>query len=435
MVKRISIFIFSIFVALPAMAQTLSLDSCLNLARANSRIMQSAALSVEQAEQLKQQALTKYFPQISGSAVGYHSVHPIVEVPLALGSFGDGLGIPSSLGFLQYGYWAGLTAVQPVFVGGKIVNGNRLAQVGIEAAQLQQQITERDQLESVENMFWLIVGLQDKQRTLTTTLQLLDTIHHFVTTSVEAGLALKSDLLQVEMKQSELRRTQVQLTNGITLASQALCQAIGVTWSDSVRLVTDTLLLTDIPLPIVDTAAADMPENRLLALQTKASRLQYRMTLADALPQVAVAATYGYGKLQADLLPNDVGHDKGNGALMLTVSVPLSSWWETGHKLKSQQLAIRRAQLDQEDKSELLALRTQQNYQQWTEAHWMVYAAETALQQAQENYRLAYLNYQAGMNTITDLLTAQSVLDKAHNDYTDALIQRRLAYKKCLFVG
>ncbi|MCQ2348698.1 MAG: TolC family protein, partial [Paludibacteraceae bacterium] len=316
--------------------------------------------------------------------------------------------------------------------------GNRLAQVGVEAAQLQQQMTERDQLESVEQTFWLIVGLQDKQQTLTTTLQLLDTIHHLVTTSVQACIALQSDLLQVEMRQSELNRMQVQLANGITLASQALCQAIGINYSDSFHVVNDTLLLTDTSttynlLPTTyylqpTTSLPPLPENRLLALQTRANELQYRMTLADALPQVAVAATYGYGKLQADIV-NDLEHDKGNGAVMLTVSVPLSAWWETGHKLKAQRLAIQRAQLEQEDKSELLALRTQQNYQQWTEAQWMVQAAQTALQQAQENYRLVYLNYQSGMNTITDLLTAQSLLDKAHNDYTDALIHRRLAYR------
>lgn len=431
MAKSLSILYISLFLPLVISAQTLSLDSCLQLARTNSRTIQSASLSVDQAKQLKAQALTKYFPQISGAAVGYHSLQPVVEVPSPLGSVGTALGLPASFGFLQYGYWAGVTAIQPVYVGGKIVNANRLAQVGVEAAQLQQQIAQRDQLENVEQTFWLIVGLYDKQTTLSTTLQLLDTIQHLVSTSVQAGIALPSDLLQVQMRQSELARTQVQLTNGISLATQSLCQMIGIPYSESLQLTSDSLLLTEHTLLLPDTTAST-PEAQLLSLQTKASHLQYQMTLADALPQLALGATYGYGQLQADLLPHDIGHEHGNGALMVTLSLPVSAWWEMGHKLKAQALVEKKAQLEQSDKSELLQLRSKQAYQQWNEAEWMCQASQIALQQAQENYRLACLNYQAGLNTITDLLTAQALLSQSRNTQTDALIQRRLAYQHYL---
>lgn len=117
---------------------------------------------------------------------------------------------------------------------------------------------------------------------------------------------------------------------------------------------------------------------------------------------------------------------------MVTLSLPVSAWWETGHKLKAQALVEKKAQLEQSDKSELLQLRSKQAYQQWNEAEWMCQASQIALQQAQENYRLACLNYQAGLNTITDLLTAQALLSQSRNTQTDALIQRRLAYQHYL---
>jgi len=344
------------------------------------------------------------------------------------GNYGAALGLPSSLGFLQYGYMAGVSALQPVYVGGKIVNGNRLAKVGIEAAELQQQIAERDKMETVEESYWLVVGLQDKQTTLNTTTHLLDTIHHVVETAVKAGIAIPSDLLQVEMRQSELARTQVQLLNGITLATRALCQSIGFTYNDSIELIVDTLC-PQLVQNVECTMHNDLPENQLLALQTKAAELQYKMTLADALPQVAVGAAYGYGKLQADIV-KELGHDKGNGAVMVTVSVPLTNWWETGHKLKAQSLAIEQAKLEEQDKNELLALRNQQAYDQLIEAEWMLKETNKALEKAQENYRLASLNYGAGLNTITDILTAQSLLLKAQNDCTDAQISYRVRLRR-----
>jgi len=271
------------------------------------------------------------------------------------------------------------------------------------------------------------VGLKDKQTTLTATTHLLDTIHHVVETTVKAGIAIPSDLLQVEMRQSELARTQVQLINGIALATRALCQSIGLPYNDSIELSDDSL---SIELPSLQGGVGGrLPESELLSLQTKAAELQYKMTLADALPQVAVGAAYGYGKLQADIV-RELGHKTGNGAVMVTVSVPLTNWWETGHKLKAQSLAIEQAKLEQKDKNELLVLRTQQAYDQLMEAEWMLKETNKALVQAQENYRLASLNYNAGLNTITDLLTAQSLLLKVQNDGTDARITYRVRLRR-----
>lgn len=439
-------------IGLSLSAEPLTLDSCLALARRNNRELQSAALSVDKAKQVKSQALTKYFPQISGTAMGYHSLHPLLEPSIdnignntvreilttLYNEYGAALGLPSSLSFLQYGYMAGVSAIQPVYVGGKIVNGNRLAKVGVEAAELQQLIAERDLLETVEESYWLVVGLRDKQTTLTATTHLLDTIHHTVACAVEAGLALSSDLLQVEMRQSEIARTQVQLTNGIELATRALCQSIGIPYSDTLTLSTDSLTFnserSDTPelLSTFRTSSTNtsLPESDLLALQTKAAQLQYKMAFADALPQVAVGAAYGYGKLQADLTRNNIGHSTGNGALMVTVSVPLTEWWETGHKLKEKSIAIEQAKLEEADKNELLALRTQQTLNQLVEAQWLIQETDKAKQKAQENYRLAALHYQSGFNTIADLLTAQAMLSKADNDFTDALITYRIRLRR-----
>jgi len=426
----------------------LSLDSCLHLARTNNRELRSASLAVDRAEQVKAQALTKYFPQISGTALGYYSLHPLLEVGIddlandharnllnsLYSQFGEALGLHNSWGFMQYGYAAGVTALQPVYVGGKIVNGNRLAEVGVEAAELQRQIHERDLLETVEESYWLVVGLRDKQTTLTSTLSLLDTLHRVVESAVDAGLALPSDLLQVEMRCSEMARTQVQLRNGLSLATRALCQSIGLPYSDTLVLVLDTVPTLSSMLPSdslsMQAASGSSPESSLLSLQTRAAELQYRMTLADALPQVAVGAAYGYGKLQADIVRNDLGHSTGNGALMVSVSVPLTAWWETGHRLKEQSLAIEQARLDEANKNELLDLRLQQAADQLMEAVWLVSETEKALSKAQENYRLTSLNYRAGLGTITELLTAQSLLYKAQNDLTDAHITYRLRLRR-----
>ena len=108
----------------------------------------------------------------------------------------------------------------PVYAGGRIRNGNRLANVGIEAAQLKAEVSERDMLENIESTFYLVLGLQDKVHTVESALALTDSLDHIVEVALKAGLITKSDKLRLALKQNELKANQLQLNNGIVLASQ-----------------------------------------------------------------------------------------------------------------------------------------------------------------------------------------------------------------------
>ncbi len=465
MMKRISpkyLLVIAIL-AMPLLsgnAQVLTLDSCLSLARRNNKELRRAELDIEKAQQVKNQAFTNYFPQVKATAIGYHSLHPMVEVGIddinnasvrdllatLYGNYGAALGLDNTISLFQYGYQAGVTALQPVYMGGKIVAGNQLAQVGVEAARLQTQVTERDLLEQVEESYWLVVGLTEKQQTLQAVTALLDTIHRTVQSAVGAGLALQTDLLQVELRQSEIHRTQIQLNNGLALAKRALWQAISPTTSptppkeglpdyNSLQvepISADTIM--QVPLfegggGVVGTSG-NSPESSLLSLQVRAAELQRRMNIADALPQVAVGAHYGYSNMQANFLRDGLGSKTGNGAVFVSVSVPLTDWWKTGHKIREDNIAVEQARLQEQHTNELLSLRTQQAYDNMIEAYSLVSENRHALDIARENYRLSGVNYRAGMGTITDLLTAQTTLLQAENNLTDAIIAYRVNLRR-----
>lgn len=427
-------------------AQVLTIDSCLSLARQNNKELRHAELNIEKAQQVKDQAFTNYFPQVKATAIGYHSLHPMVEVGIddinnasvrdllttLYGNYGAALGLDNTISLFQYGYQAGVTALQPVYMGGKIVAGNQLAKVGVEAARLQTQITERDLLEQVEESYWLVVGLTEKQQTLQAVTALLDTIHRTVQVAVNAGLALQTDLLKVELRQSEIHRTQIQLDNGLVLAKRALWLSIskdsptppskeGLPDYNSLQVEpigADSALQA----PPLKEGYGEVPESSLLSLQVRAAELQRRMHIADALPQVAVGAHYGYSNMQANFLRNGLGNKTGNGAVFVSVSVPLTEWWKTGHKIREDNIAIEQARLEEQHTNELLSLRTQQAYDKTIEAYSLVSENRYALDIARENYRLSGVNYRAGMGTITDLLTAQTTLLQAENNLTDAII-------------
>lgn len=409
-------------------ADVLTLDSCFALAKTNNAQFKTNKLQIEQAQQVKKQVFTKYFPQVSASYLAYYAMNPIIEYGVdqfSSDEFGQilkaiietlneaGMGIPTEVGFMHQGQGVGATLIQPIFAGGRIITGNKLANLGIEAAELQAEASERDVLEDIESTYYLVLGLQSKVATLETALALIDSLDHSVDVALKAGLVTKNDQLRVAMKRNELRAQQLQLNNGIVLASQLLCQQIGIAYPEGGLNLDD-----DLDYGTFDnTADADFirPEIRLLQLQIDAEIFNKRLARGEALPEIGVGAALSYGDMIQKFY-------KGNAIFFAKVSVPLTQWWETSHKIKQHNLKIEQYQIMQQDLTEKMSLQEQQAYNQMIEAEALMESDQAALDMAEENYHIAEVNYRAGMNTITDVLEANALLLQAQNAITDRQI-------------
>ncbi len=443
-IKKIILFLLCLC-SLSIQGQGLSLDSCLNMARLHNADILSAQLEVKKAQQVRNQARTKYFPQVSGLAGGYHALQPLLEVsPNDLGNaqardllnslyaaYGEALGLNNTFAMFRSGAVAGVVAVQPVYMGGKIVAGNKLAQVGVEAAQLQAQITERDVLLQVEESYWLVVNLQAKQTLIDATKALLDTIEIHVNEAVAAGLAINNDLLRVQLKKNEVDAMQIQLTDGIDLASRALAQSIGLD-SVVVDVCLDSIEQSSILLPPSSILfPSSLPELDLLQEGVRAAQLKRRMDLADGLPHILLGGTYNYSNIMKiegiDMRGNGW---KQNGMLFASVQVPLTGWWETAHKLKEGSYAIEQAQLQQRDLTEKLMLRHQQAANEVHKTESLLAQMRSSAELAWHNYEIEQVNYSAGLSSITNLLEAQTLYQKAQTDLIDMQIQHILSLRR-----
>ena len=412
----------------------LTLDSCLLLAKQNNADICISRLDIEKARAVKAQVFTKFFPQVSASFMAYHAYNPIIKITpediqntelreSILEAIED-LDIPNDvteINLMERGLSLGANVVQPIFVGGRIVNGNRLANLGIEAAELQAQASERDILEDVENTFYLVNGLETKVKTLESVLSLLDSLHHTVDIALEAGVITNNDLIRVELKQNEMQAKQLQLSNGIDLAKRLLCQQIGIPYSDEIVFLPEPEPNNDIQLA---TGTSSRPEHRLLDLNIDAQKLRKKMTIGESLPQIVLGGMGNHGNLIKNYKYNS------NGLLFATAAIPISQWWETWHKIKEHDISIRQAEIMRNDLNEKMELQEQQAYNQMIEAWALIASDKKAVEMANENYRLAELNYKAGINTMTDVLEANALLLQAQNSLTDRQISFATAKRR-----
>ena len=447
-------------IAVTAKSQTLTLDSCRAMALRNNATLENARLEIESAKQTKYAALTKYFPTLSIAAGYFRSQNYLIDVSsessgakidatlrfdgesmeervqaaqFQLDRFGidinlqeeidnfvDRFSYDITLQMIDRGLSANALVTQPIFAGGRIVNGNRLAKLGVDVAELKLMMSEREVQLNVEQYYWQVVMLRLKLLPCDQALVLLDTLCRDAEAAVDAGIISRTDLLKVRLKQNEMRQTRTQLVNGIQLATMALCQYIGYPYSDSVTVEIPTEPSGKPETPTINNinSVGSRPESALLDNAVKAERLRRKMIVGETLPQVSVGATYGI---------NDItGVYKGNGILFATVSIPLTAWWETGHNIRKQNIAIRMAENNQRNNNELMALQQRQVYNSLREAYEQIELKRQAAADAADNLVDVKNYYDAGLSSVSDYLEAQTLLYQAQNQYSDQLIDYKL---------
>ena len=431
------LLILGVCASLSAQQRTLTLEECRQNALQHNVKVQKELLEIDNAQQQRREAFTKFFPSVSaiGAAVQFNKPQVQMDMSAMVGQ-------PVMLEMLKNGIVGAVNLQWPIFVGGQIVNGNKLAKVGYDVKQLQLVQTQNEVSLTTEQYFWQVVALQQKLSTLHLQDQLLASLVRDAQNAVDAGLATRNDLLQAQLQQNKVQSGILTLENNLLICKMLLAQYCGY-WSpedtlfDASKLSIDAMIdpASEVVSPtdlLVDHAAAlsATPEFALANQGVKAQRLQYKMEVGAHLPTVAIGGSYSY----TNLARNDMGFAENNKNTMLMyamVNVPLTDWWGGSYSMRRKKNAVRAAELDRQEASQMLIVRMESAYTSLNTAYQQISVARKSIEQAQENLRLEQDFYHAGTSTMSDLLKAQSLFQQANDDFVDAWIdyqEKRLEY-------
>ena len=452
-----------------ATAQTYTLEQLKDSALQNNIAMRKGRLQMAAAKEQRREAFTNYFPNISAVGMTFKANKEMAEMTIdpqdmlapetkaALAELAPmmaqvlpaealaGLGSPMTMAMMKDGTIGSVNAMQPVFAGGQIVIGNKLARVGEEAARLQLQLSEKDVEAQVEQYYWQLVSMQEKTRTLDAVDTMLAQIRHDVETAVRAGVALNNDLLQVQLRQNDIASQRLKLNNGRALVKMLLGQfcGLGGTSPDPSPVRGEGNYQFEIETPDISQVTllpsltgeglgegplgysiSTLPEYQLLEKNVEAAKLQRKMEVAKNLPSAAVGAGYNYHNL--------LDNDRHFGMIYATVSVPITDWWGGAHAIRRKRFAEQEAKEQLADNAQLLQIRIRKAANDVAEAHSQLALARQSVEQATENLRIQRNTYRAGTSTMTDLLQAQLLLQQAQDQHTDAFValqNAHLAYR------
>ncbi|MBR4392038.1 MAG: TolC family protein [Bacteroidales bacterium] len=436
--KTLRFTVLLILLSLSAWAQKpdtlrLSVQDCIDLALQNNIALQNSRLEVEKAQDTKREAFTEYLPKVSAQVLAFDAMNPLVTVGIddignaqlrqmlynLYAQYGAMLGLEKSYSYVQNGIVANVMATEPLYAGGRIRNGNRLAKVGVEAAAIQAKMKEDEVRLQTEQLYWQIVTLQEKILTLDQLDRLLDTLDKDLSGAIEAGLAMPTDKYKVTVKKNESQLNRKKVEDGIILLKMALAHLTGTDWQATV--LTDTLGAETAPTAYFHNAVeavAQRHESRLLDLSLQAEKLKKKMTLGEALPALMVGGSASYHTIFDEAKPNAM--------VFAMLQVPITDWHKTAYKLKKHHIDTEIAENNRRDFTEQMKMQTDQAWFNLEQSWLRITMAMTALSDAEANLKIEQDYYEAGLIPLSDLLEAQTLLKHSRDELSDSRMEYRI---------
>lgn len=405
--------------AATAQAQyVMTVEQAVSDALENNVRTRNADNDLEAARQDKKQAFTKYFPTVSAAGFGFMADKGLLEM-----SLGQGM----NMSMMKNGVAGDVTAQMPLFTGGRIVNANRLAEVGVETSRLRRELSENEVALTAETYFWQVAMLKEKLKTVAAIERQLDKFGKDAEAAVAAGVTDRNDMLQVRLKSNETRSSRITLENALSTALRLLAQYTGHA-GDSVDISAN--INGKMPTPPTSlyiepsTALPATSEYALLKQNVEANKLQYKMAVGQNLPTVAIGGGYVWDNLMDKSHPLWIG--------FATVSIPLSGWWGGSHEMKKKKLAVKNAENTMEDNVQLLVINMENKWNDMNDAYRQIGIALESIAQAEENLRLHDDYYRAGTATMSDLLEAQTLYQDSHSAYVEAYAKYQIKKREYL---
>ena len=418
--------------------RVMTLEECLAAARTGNTKAKDAQNDILIAVEQQKLARSKYFPTLGASAFQFQSSDYLIKYSLLtkeqVETINDNAESNLSVddftfGLIRKGTNVGLTLAEPLYTGGRVTNYNKLADLQVDARNLQRDIADDEIVMSTEFLYYKILELHVTDKTLQAMEKELESIHQDAVNIWENGIVNKNDVLSVELVQDQLSALRIKTSNGCRLLRRALAKHIGMPDED---IDVDTTLNKDIVPPErlavnVQTALENRSETRLLDMLVEKSVLERKIAKANMLPVLAVGATASYSKFTSNSWnPRVMG--------FVGVQLPLSSFWSERHEYKRKMIEEQKANDFRQDKREMITLQIQDAYDNLTSTYQQTQIARKSIGRAEENMRISREHYQEGLTTMTALLDAQRQQQQALTQYNAAVSEYLQAKTKYLIL-
>lgn len=399
----------------------LSLQQAVQIALGENPVLAAAKSQVEIAEQRVIQGRSGFLPRLNVSEGLQRTNNPtqVFSNKLNQENFTESdfainrLNQPNAINDFATNF----TATWPIYDGGRSWHGWQQAKIGKDASayaleRSRQQVIARTTaayagvLLAVENLAVVEAALKTAGANLS-----------IASNRYGSGMAVKSDLLQAQVRQSDLEQQKLMVESQIEVGRSILNAAMGV--PDQLRFELTDRLETPLSLDGTIESWLSISQDRRLDLK----ELNAREAMAKEEIEKAKAAYLP----SLDLIGNyqihteDFDGSADNYSVGAVVSLNIFSGLETSAKVSEAQAALRQVQALRRQMQSQVALEVRQTYVQAASAFQRISVARQMVVQAEESLRIVANRYATGLLTIVDMLTAETTLQQARTTFAQTL--------------
>lgn len=397
--------------------QAYSLELAIDYALSNNPDLQIATERLAQAEAQLGVALSAFYPQVSAKVSYDHSNNPaqVFSMIVAQRDFtSNSINTINTPGYRQ-NFRPEIIGRLSLFRGGQDYQNSKAAELGISVAEFERSSVRNALIEAVTASYYAYLAAQEALKVAQGSIGAINSELKQTKLRYEAGTALKSDVLSLEVKLAEAREAEIRAANGIELAKTGLATLLGL----STGQVFNIAAASQLPKPkltapfneLLELAMTQRPEVKAAAERVEIAQAQLKSEQGAYLPKADAYVSYG----QNSQTPG-FHSDRDNVTAGVSVEMNLFSGLETKNKVSAAERKAAEAReaerktklaIEQEVKTAFLKLE---------EALARLHVAEAAVAAADEAFRLVNEQRRAETVTVTRYIEAETAGNKARSD-------------------
>jgi outer membrane protein len=405
-------------------AETMNLQETINAALQANLGLKQAEAEVKAAQETKKARTTDFLPTLNSRYSYLRRNEPTTQ---ALGV--PGVGITDVLVSPQDEYNFVTSFSQPIFTGFALINQYKIASLGLDVAQIKEQITRQDIILDAKNAYYSILKTQKLVDVAQITVKQITSQKDVAENMYQVGMSPLNDLLQSQVQLANAKQALITAQNNLAIAKSQFNTLL-------IRPVNAPVAIVDIldykPFPYdIDYCLAQAEKNRLeiqvADLQVQISQKDYELAKRDYFPTVNLEGNYYKRGTDWNVDGGEGIADSAYWDIRATATWSFWEWGRTTYGVREKLQRISQSKYNQEQVQVNIDEEVKEAYLRTMESEQNIVTIEKAIEQAKENLRITEERYKEQVSTITDVLVAQTLFTQTMTNYYNALYDYKIA--------
>lgn len=323
---------------------------------------------------------------------------------------------------------------QPIYMGGKIREINRMAEQGEQLFKAKKNLTISEVILDTDKKYWQVIALKEKVKLTRIYKEMITNLLTDLNNIYEEGIITKNEILKAKVKLNEVDLKLLKANNGLSLAQMALNQTLGFPL-DSLIQLSDSIVVEynyHKKPALIDQAIENRAEMDMLNSTISMAKSTENLMKSRYKPNIGLSANYLFMNPNPyNGFENEFGGDWNVG---IYVNIPIWHWNDKKHTVEAARHKTNALREQYEETQELITLEVTQMEFKYSESIKKIELTDASLQQAKENLDITEDNFEEGIVNTTDLLEAQTLWREAYTEYIEAKTEHKVCESELLKV-